>query len=948
MKVSISTRIAAYFGALFLAAVGLLFALWYFGLPQFGLSGAGSQLVAEATRSLESAADNQVRMTAGNLRSRRGDVLTVAENKVLATQLATGDRKIQGDIQRVFGRLQRSYPDHYLRLVIVDPATSRILASSQAGEVGQPFAAPALIQRAAKPGISEMIEQFGSAAKGPAIAIVRQMHALGSDGYYESPVLGILIAVLDPQQLVGDGVGDELLISRNRGATLLLDAKGELLAQSHDAHPSESMLALSRRAAIGFEGTLLDTDAAGAQTVVVFRHLPLNGAHGWRLVQYLNKEEALTGMKGRANVLALAGLLLSALALALISFAARRLMRPIQSLAAVARQLGDGDLTVRAVAGPEESREVAALSEAFNGMAASIERAHHTLESKVLERTAELARERDAAQRYLDIAGVMLMALDSAGRIAMINKKGCELLGRPERELLGRDWFENFIPPSEREMVRHVFGGLMAGDIHLLEHYENRIIAGSDRELLMSWTNTLLHNEAGEIIGTLSSAEDVTERRKAEDRVHYLAHFDALTGLPNRTQLSDRTKYAISLAQRSQGQLALMFLDLDQFKDINDTLGHSVGDALLVELAKRLRLVLRDEDTVSRLGGDEFIFLLPGTDARGAAHVAQKLLDTIAEPCRLEHYDLNITGSIGIALYPGDGDDLESLSQSADTAMYRVKQEGRHGFRFFTSEMQARSARNLQLVNALRQALERSQLAVHYQPQISLADGQIIGAEALLRWTHPELGDISPVEFIPAAEDSGLILSIGEWVLRQAVRQAREWLRLGGERFVMAVNLSAVQFRHPDLPNLVTRILEEEGLPPHCLELELTEGVAMNDPQGAIAVMNKLHERGVQMSIDDFGTGYSSLSQLKKFKVYKLKIDQSFVRDITTDPEDKAIVGAIIHMAQSLGLRTIAEGVETEAQLAYLREQGCDEMQGYYYSRPLPAEKFTALIQVAA
>jgi EAL domain-containing protein (putative c-di-GMP-specific phosphodiesterase class I) len=306
---------------------------------------------------------------------------------------------------------------------------------------------------------------------------------------------------------------------------------------------------------------------------------------------------------------------------------------------------------------------------------------------------------------------------------------------------------------------------------------------------------------------------------------------------------------------------------------------------------------------------------------------------------------LNVTGSIGIALYPGDGIDLEALSKSADSAMYRAKHEGRHGYRFFTAEMQIRSARHLKLVNALRQALERNQLQIYYQPQVSMQNGRIIGAEALLQWTHPALGAVAPSEFIPSAEESGLIMPIGEWVLRHAARQAKLWMQNGLVPLVMAVNLSAVQFRHPDLPNLITRILDEEGLQPEYLELELTEGVAMHDPQNAIAVMNKLHERGVRMSIDDFGTGYSSLSHLKKFKVYKLKIDQSFVRDISTDPEDRAIVSAVINMAKSLGLQTIAEGVETAGQLAFLREQGCDEMQGYYYCKPLPADQFEEFVR---
>ena len=288
------------------------------------------------------------------------------------------------------------------------------------------------------------------------------------------------------------------------------------------------------------------------------------------------------------------------------------------------------------------------------------------------------------------------------------------------------------------------------------------------------------------------------------------------------------------------------------------------------------------------------------------------------------------------------------MFKNADAAMYRAKQEGRHAYRFYTTEMQARSTRHLQLVNALRQALEHDQLRLHFQPQVSLLDGRLVGAEALLRWTHPELGPVSPAEFIPAAEDSGLILPIGEWVLRHAARQARFWLQDGRAPLVMAVNLSAVQFRHPDLPALVTRILEEESLPPEYLELELTEGVALHDPQGAIAVMNQLHERGVRMSIDDFGTGHSSLAHLKKFKIYKLKVDQSFVRDISTDAEDRAIVAAIIQMAKSLGLQTIAEGVETAGQLAFLREQGCDEVQGYFFSKPLPADQFELFAQARA
>jgi len=443
----------------------------------------------------------------------------------------------------------------------------------------------------------------------------------------------------------------------------------------------------------------------------------------------------------------------------------------------------------------------------------------------------------------------------------------------------------------------------------------------------------------------LSVTRDITEKKQAEERIQRLALFDQLTGLPNRTELQTRFKFALNLAQRHGKQMALMFLDLDRFKNVNDTLGHSVGDQLLMAVSQRLKTTLREEDTLSRLGGDEFILLLPDATEEGAREVAVKLIEAAAQPYQIDQYELINTISIGIAIYPQDGADFETLSKNADAAMYRVKRAARNDLCFFTEEMQANSVRSLQLVNALHHALARNELQVHYQPQIAMQDGRIIGTEALLRWTHPELGAVSPAEFIPIAEDSGQILQIGEWVLRTAVQQLKTWMNQGLPAMVMAVNLSAVQFRHPNLIEMVTRILDEAGVPAELLEIELTEATAMDNPATAIDIMNRLHERGIRMSIDDFGTGYSSLSYLKKFKVYKLKIDQSFVRDISHDPDDKAIVTAIINLASSMGLQTIAEGVETASQLAYLRLQGCDEVQGYYFSRPVPADAFEAFVR---
>lgn len=439
--------------------------------------------------------------------------------------------------------------------------------------------------------------------------------------------------------------------------------------------------------------------------------------------------------------------------------------------------------------------------------------------------------------------------------------------------------------------------------------------------------------------------QEVEDRKRVQERIHWMAHYDPLTSLPNRTLLAERSKTAIAAAQANNTPLAVIFLDLDRFKHVNDSLGHKVGDELLTQIAKRLSEVVRPRDTVARLGGDEFVLLLPGANAHGAARVASKLQEASRTSYQIDRHELTMAPSMGIALFPQDGVDIDSLTQSADVAMYHAKLEGRNTYRFFTPQMQAKSIRALQLENAMRKALARNQFSLHYQPQINMQSGAIHSVEALLRWQHPELGMVSPAEFIPVAEDSGQILQIGEWVLRQAMAQLQQWRAQGHTQLKVAVNLSAIQFNQPQLPDLVSRILLDADIPPHSLELELTEGVAVSDPRAATLTMDALRERGIWLSMDDFGTGYSSLSQLKRFQIYKLKIDQSFVRDLEHDSNDRAIVSAIIRMAQALGMQTTAEGVETPAQLAFLREQGCDEAQGYLFSRPLPADALSALLR---
>jgi diguanylate cyclase (GGDEF)-like protein len=428
--------------------------------------------------------------------------------------------------------------------------------------------------------------------------------------------------------------------------------------------------------------------------------------------------------------------------------------------------------------------------------------------------------------------------------------------------------------------------------------------------------------------------------------ITHSAEHDFLTGLPNRLLLQDRVGQAIALAQRHNTKVAVLFLDLDGFKHVNDSLGHPVGDKLLQSIAKRLVACVRGADTVSRQGGDEFVALLSEVKRpEDAAVLARKMLVAVAQAHSIDQHDLHITTSIGISIYPGDGRDAETLIKNADTAMYQAKENGRHIYKFFTPAMNVRAVERQINEEGLRSALERREFVLHYQPKINLATGAITGAEALLRWTHPTRGAVPPAEFIPVAEDCGLIVPIGNWVLREACQQVRAWANAGLPATTMAVNVSALEFRNENFLPGVFAVLSETGLDPRLLELELTEGVLMKHAESAVSILQALRKKGVQVTIDDFGTGYSSLSYLQKLPVDTLKIDQSFVRQIGTTGGDRPIVTAVISMARSLGIRVVAEGVETQEELAFLRADQCDEAQGYYFSRPVPAEQFARLLK---
>ena len=463
----------------------------------------------------------------------------------------------------------------------------------------------------------------------------------------------------------------------------------------------------------------------------------------------------------------------------------------------------------------------------------------------------------------------------------------------------------------------------------------------ADGSLLWLRTSKLpLWDREGKVIGVIGTYEDITERKVAEDRVKFLAFYDALTELPNRALLQDRLSKALANARRQKDRVALLFLDLDRFKDTNDSLGHSLGDLLLQNVAERLKRCAREQDTVARLGGDEFLIVLTNVkEIADASVAAERFMQAMTAEFVVQGHSLSINCSVGISMFPEHGTDGEILIKNADAAMYSAKESGRNNFRFFTEDMNAQGVERLTLGNGLRLALDKKELFLVYQPQVDIVSGKIIGLEALLRWQHPTLGLVPPDKFIRIAENCGLIVPIGEWVVRTACRQARKWQDEGLPAVSIAINVSAVQFRQEDFCELIRRVLHETGLAPQYLELELTEGLLLANADVTFSVLQELKAMGLTLAIDDFGTGYSNFNYLRQFRVSKLKIDRSFIRDVAVNPDDAAITTAIISMAKSLRLKVIAEGVEDEAQMSFLRAHQCDEIQGYYFSKPLAVDK---------
>jgi len=549
-----------------------------------------------------------------------------------------------------------------------------------------------------------------------------------------------------------------------------------------------------------------------------------------------------------------------------------------------------------------------------------------------------LDREIFLNQTIINSSPLAIYTRDCAGIVTAWNPAAERLFGWRAEEIVGHP-MKN-VPQDRSQALRD---RVLAGET-IMDFESVRLRKGGEA-FDLSTTMAPLEDGSGGVSGYLSISTDISSRKAAERQVEFLAYRDVLTGLPNRLLLQDRFVQVTAHADRCRHKVALLFLDLDNFKTINDSLGHSAGDMFLQEIARRLGACVREMDTISRQGGDEFLLVL--SDLSGADDVTPVLLkvkESLQTPFAIDGHELVTSASTGVALYPDDGCDFETLFKKADTAMYRAKDGGRNSYRFFDAQMNVEAVELLHIKSGLQRALVQGEFVLHYQPQFDLRTGTMLGVEALLRWQHPEQGWIPPSRFIPIAEDSGLIVPIGEWVLREACRQAMRWRAQGLPPLVMAVNLSAVQFRRSDLRQTVLDALQSSGFEPHLLEMELTESILIGDTEGVLASVRQLKQLGIKLSIDDFGTGYSSLSYLKRFDIDKLKIDQSFVRNLAIDSEDAAIVRAIVQMASSLNLLTIAEGVEDADTLAQLQSFGCDEAQGYYFARPLGAEALAAFM----
>ncbi len=670
-------------------------------------------------------------------------------------------------------------------------------------------------------------------------------------------------------------------------------------------------------------------DYTGNAVIAVTRYFD---STGWGLVVQRRQADAYAPIVAlRHTLMLLSGVF--AVAIVLVSlYVANSITRPITQLTRVAGRVSGGALEERADVSTAD--EVGLLAQAFNRMT-----------QELVDDIHERQQAEEKFRALLKSAPDAIVIIDQAGKITLANLQAEGLFGYRSAELLGKP-VEMLLPERHRRGHVAMRDGFFAKPSvrPIDEGFELFALHKNGTEIAVEISLAPIETADGLLVA--SSIRDITERKQAEARLLQQANFDDLTGLPNRSLAADRLPQAMARVRRTRKSLALMFLDVDNFKNINDTLGHAVGDQLLIEIAQRLSRCVRDDDTVARLGGDEFLIILDGLDSLTASEVvAEKILDSLSRPCSLNGRELFLSASIGITGYPEDGEQADVLMRNADAAMYRAKEAGRNTYRFFTPEMNTQLLKRLDMEARLRYAVDREELRICFQPQVDIRTRRVLGAEALLRWHNPELGLVPPDEFIPLAEESGLINAIGEWVLLHACRAAKTWQGIGGEPLRLSVNVSPVQFRGSDLAATVSRALAQSALPASLLELEITEHVLVRDNPGTSRILDDLKSLGVRLSLDDFGKGYSSLSYLKRYPFDVLKIDRTFVSGVPANPEDTALCKAITAMAGSLNLEVIAEGVETEEQWNYLSREGVDLVQGFYISKPLEGNRFIEFLR---
>ncbi|MBI1892304.1 MAG: EAL domain-containing protein [Burkholderiales bacterium] len=780
---------------------------------------------------------------------------------------------------------------------------------------GKPYSiAPYMNPQTKKPAISITVP-LRDAADIPVGALMTSVSPLDIDlfNFRDSPLLGkvVRIVVISPKarQVISASDADRVFKP--------MPPKGE--------NPL-----LDRRLEQGFEGMGITKTSYGADTLSVNRNLRMTD---WTVIAGVSTEHAFGPIKTLQRQIYLTAILISIAVALMLRMTLIRQLAPLKEAADAMRRMAEEKPHSLQPLPVRRDDEVGLLVSNFNRL--------------MLERNrlyTELQESARTLQKAQSVASIGSWKLDIAHSRLTWSEEAYKILGVPMDTPLTAKFFLRRVLPEDRKAVIRAWKNALEGESVDIEH---RVNTSED----VKWARQkleIMFDDTGKPMTAIGTVQEITQSKVSEARIEFLAFHDTLTKLPNRLLARDRMELATAYADRLSAKAAVLFIDLDKFKSINDSLGHLAGDALLKGVASRLRECVRETETICRQGGDEFLIILSAMhDTDAISKIADKILEKMASPFNIEGHQIFTSLSIGIAVYPDDGRDFETLVKAADTAMYHSKEAGRNTYRFYTEQMNVDTTSHLKTRNDLRHALVHGEFVLHYQPQVDINNAETIGVEALIRWNHPEHGLVSAKDIIPVAEDSGLIIPIGQWVLKEACKQAVAWHGAGLADMVVTVNLSSVQFKRGDLEKTVMFALSESGLDPKYLELELTESILIQDSEHALSLLQRLKALGVKLSIDDFGTGYSSLAYLKRFDVDKLKIDQSFIRDLARNTEDEAIVRAIIQMAHSLNLKTIAEGVEQEQSLKILRDLHCDEVQGAYFGMPMPTEKIVNYFQHA-